>query len=280
MKPRQSLFDENDPDVISVIDDLPLWSAPFGFRLLQAVRMRKNLRVLDVGSGLGFPSVELSQRLGESCRVYAIDPWKAANERARRKITVWRLTNLHLIEAKAERMPFPDRFFDLVVSNNGTNNVADEVETYREIVRVSKPGAQVVLTMNLPETMIEFYDVYRSVLREMDKPDELERLELHIHEKRKPFSHTRSLLEKAGLEIVQVHHDSFVLRFNDGSTMLSSPLIRIGFLPPWLNVLAPEAVKPVFDAIETALNDVAAEAGELSLTVPWICIDARMAACG
>jgi ubiquinone/menaquinone biosynthesis C-methylase UbiE len=275
MKPRRSLFDENDPDVISVLDDLPLWSAPFGFRLLDAVRMRKDMRVLDVGSGLGFPSVELSQRLGDSCRVYAIDPWRAANRRARHKITVWKLDNLHLIEANAERIPFPDRFFDLVVSNNGTNNVAHETETYGEIVRVSKPGAQVVLTMNLPETMNEFYEVYRRVLREMNKPAELERLEQHIHEKRKPPSHTRTMLERVGLEIVHVHHDSFVLRYNDGSTLLTSPLIRIGFLPPWLNVLAPEDVKAVFDAIEHALNDIAVASGALSLTVPWVCVDAR-----
>ena len=98
---------------------------------------------------------------------------------------------------------------------------------------------------------------------------------IDIHEKRKPLSHTRSMLEQAGLEILHVHHDSFVLRYNDGSTMLASPVIRFAFLPPWVSVLAPEDVKPVFDAIEPALNRVAADTGEFPLTVPWICIDAR-----
>jgi len=275
MNRLESPFDADDPDVVSVIDDLPLWSAPFGIRLLQAVRMRKNIRALDVGSGLGFPSVELSQRLGHTCQVCAVDPWAAANDRARHKIRVWKLTNLHVIDAKAESMPFADRCFDLVVSNNGTNNVADEECAFREIERVAAPGAQIVLTMNLPDTMNEFYDAYRKVLGEMRKTAELARLERHIHEKRKPLAHTQSLLEKAGLVVAHVHHDSFVLRYNDGSTMLNSPLIRFAFLPPWVSVLEPRDVEPVFEAIEHMLNRGAEASGEFRMTVPWVCIDAR-----
>ena len=65
-------YDINDPDVVSAIDDTPLWSAPFGMKLLDRVRLRRDLRVLDIGSGLGFPIVELSQRLGETCEVFGI----------------------------------------------------------------------------------------------------------------------------------------------------------------------------------------------------------------
>ncbi|MCW8961437.1 MAG: hypothetical protein OQK29_07725 [Ignavibacteriaceae bacterium] len=68
----------NDSEVVSVIDELPLWSAPFGLRLLDKINYRKNITALDIGSGLGFPLLEVAMRLGDSCKVYGIDPWEAA----------------------------------------------------------------------------------------------------------------------------------------------------------------------------------------------------------
>jgi ubiquinone/menaquinone biosynthesis C-methylase UbiE len=269
----ESEYDVSDPDVVSVIDDAPLWSAPFGLKLLEVVRMRKNIRVLDIGSGLGFPLIELAQRLGATCEVYGVDPWTPANERARMKIRVWRLKSVQVIPGNAEHLPFPDGSFELVVSNNGTNNVDDEGATFREIFRVAKPGAQIVLTMNLPKTMDEFYQVYRDALHRKNRNDELERLEAHIHHKRKPLRHTLALIESVGLEVVNVHHDSFSLRYSDGSAMLDSPFIKLAFLRSWTDVLAPSAVGPVFEVIEGELNRLAEVSGELRLTVPWVCLD-------
>jgi SAM-dependent methyltransferase len=101
----ESEYDVEDPDVVSVIDDAPLWSAPFGLRLLEVVRMRKNIRALDVGSGLGFPLVELAQRLGPTCKVYGIDPWTPANERARMKVRVWARTTSTTKQQLSARCP-------------------------------------------------------------------------------------------------------------------------------------------------------------------------------
>ena len=80
-------FDLNDPSMVSVIDELPLWSAPFGLLLLETVTLRFRICALDVGCGLGFPLLELAQRLGSSCHVYGLDPWAKAVERVRLKIS-------------------------------------------------------------------------------------------------------------------------------------------------------------------------------------------------
>ena len=268
-------FDPADPDLVSVLDDLALWSAPFGLRLLEVVRLRRGLQVLDVGTGCGFPSMELSQRLGPSSRVFALDPWRAALSRARTKRRVWRIPHLHIVAGRAEAMPFGRARFDLLVSNNGTNNVDDELRAYAELARVAKPGAQMVLTMNLPGTMIEFYSTLEHVMEERGLFAAAARLQAHIHEKRKPLDHLERVLTAAGFDLVAVHEDVFMLRFLDGTTMLQHFLIRLAFLESWVDLLDGENVAAVFDRVETELNVRAGREGELGLSVPWVCLDCR-----
>ena len=93
---NKSNFDLNDKDTVSIIDELPLWSAPFGLKLLDAIKLRPNITALDIGFGLGFPLLEVAQRLGNSSKVYGIDPWKAAIERTQTKINILGLTNIEL----------------------------------------------------------------------------------------------------------------------------------------------------------------------------------------
>jgi SAM-dependent methyltransferase len=234
-----------------------------------------NIRALDIGCGLGFPAIELAGRLGTTCKVFGIDPWTAAIERARAKIRAWGLTNIEIIEGKAEHLPFPDAHFDLVVSNNGTNNVDDEAQVFREIARVTRPRAQIVLTMNLPDTMIEFYSAYRDLLRRLNKTAEVERLDAHIHAKRKPLTHTKQLLASAGLELIAVHQDTFTMSYNDGSALLDHFTIKLAFLTPWTGILESVDVGPVFEVLERELNDVAEKNGNVTLTIPWVCLECR-----
>ena len=98
-------FDEKDPELISVIDDLPLWSAPFGLRLLEIIELRKHINVLDIGCGLGFPLIELSQRLGNTCNIYGIDPWAEAIERAKLKKKVYNIENVKLLMSLRKKCP-------------------------------------------------------------------------------------------------------------------------------------------------------------------------------
>ena len=116
-------FDWNDFDLVSVIDEIPLWSAPFGLKLLDVIKLKPNINALDIGSGLGFPLLEVAQRLGTSSKVYGIDPWERAIERVKIKIKQYDLTNVEIINGAAEKLPFENHFFDLIVSNNGINNV-------------------------------------------------------------------------------------------------------------------------------------------------------------
>lgn len=270
--PMPDTFDTTDPAFVAMIDELPLWSAPFGLALLDTVRYRRGLRVLDIGSGLSFPAVELAGRLGSSSEVHGVDPWPTALARARDKASAAGLRNLALHEAACEQLPFEDASFDLLVSNNGLNNVRDLTRCLAECARVMRSGAQLVATMNLEGTMRELYDVLREIFRAHGVEES--RIDRHIAAKRPPLPHVLGALEQAGFAIVSAMEDSFQISYADGAAMMNHFLIRLAFLPAWSELVDDETRGPIFEALETRLNEIAAEQGVLMLTVPFVTIDA------
>jgi len=270
-------YDFNDPAVVSAIDELPLWSAPFGLWLLDVVTMKPGMQVLDIGCGSGFPLLELANRLGPSCRLFGIDPWEALLNRLQEKMKVNRLDNVTLIQDKAENMTFEDESFDLIVSNNGINNVESPKTVLASCYRMAKPGAQVVLTVNLPETMIEFYQVYELLLKEQEHHEAIEKLHHHIRHKRKPLKENLNMISNAGFRIDDVHQDQFTIRCLDGSAMFQHFLIQLAFIDSWTTILPSEFVDDIFAELEQRLNALAAKKGELRLSVPWVCINSHRA---
>jgi arsenite methyltransferase len=267
--------DITNRDFISAVDELPLWSAPFGLKLLDTIELKKGVTALDLGCGFGFPLIELAQRLGSTCKVYGLDPWEIALERAQHKIKAYDIKNVEIVHGCGEEMPFPEAFFDLIVSNNGINNVADLQQTIRECYRVCKQGAQMVVTLNLEETMIEFYSVFQEVLAENSLGNEIQKMKEHIYSKRRPLGEIKKLLDEAGFTIREILHDSFKLRFIDGTTMFNHSLIKCWFLDSWKKILREVHLECIFERIESRLNEKSESNKGLSLTIPFVTIDCR-----
>ncbi len=269
--------DLDDPGTLSAFDELPLWSAPFGLRLLERVRFRPGLTVLDLGCGAGFPLLELAQRLGPVGRVVGIDPWRAGLLRAREKATTYGADRAHLIRGVGEHLPFGKGSVDLIVSNNGLNNVSDPAAVLAECFRVCRPGAQLVATMNLPETMADFYRSFEATLYALGLPETVATMKRHIYEKRKPRAEIDALLRRSGFEIDAVVEDEFTWRFLDGRALFRHFFIRLGFLEAWRGVVAEADAGRVFAALETRLDAEARARGELRLVIPFVCFDCRRA---
>jgi ubiquinone/menaquinone biosynthesis C-methylase UbiE len=263
-----------EPVLASILDDAPLWSAPFGAALLGRIALRPGLAALDVGCGTGFPAIELANRLGPGGRVIPVDIWKAALDRTQQKAVAQRLSGVAPIRAAAEALPLADGRFDLVLSNNGLNNVRDEIAAFAEIGRVTRPGGQLAIAWNLPETMIELYRELEAIFAARGLDNSIAACATHIREKRKPVEHVLALLDRAGFERPEVALDSFTMRFASGGALLDHFLIRLAFLPAW-EALVPEAHRdPVFVELETRLDAIAARDGELRLTIPFACVTA------
>lgn len=256
-------------------DELSLWSAPFGQKLLDIVPMTRGMKVLDFGSGFGFPMLELAERLGMTSEVYGLDPSREALGVIQQKITDWQIGNAKIIRGFSEAIPFPDCFFDLIVANNGINNVSDQTLTLKECYRVSKPGARLILTVNLPETMTEFYRLFEQTLNEAGYTAEISKMHNHIAEKRKSTIQLSRLIKDAGFLMDFVTTDAFKFRFADGTAFFHHHLIRNAFMPPWKAILPDNIAGIIFDRMEEKINRQALETNGFSVTIPFAGFNAR-----
>jgi len=259
--------------LIDVFDELPLWSAPFGLKLLDYVDYKTNITAIDLGFGSGFPLTEIALRLGDSSTVYGIDPWTEVFDSVRRKIEYYRLTNVRLIEGVAESIPLDDNSVDLITSNNCVNNVTDIDKVISECSRIIKQGGQFIQTMNLDLSMFEFYKQLERVLSELGMDKEIQLMHEHITKKRPSIDWMINRIQRHGFIIKDLIHDHFEYRFANGSAMLNHYFIRLAFMDSWINLLPTDKLDLIFDTIESRLNEDAKTFGGVKLSIPFVVIN-------
>jgi ubiquinone/menaquinone biosynthesis C-methylase UbiE len=102
-------------------------------------------QILDIGSGIGGPARYFASRFG--CRVTGIDLTPEFCDVARHLTRLLDLEHKVAFEVgNALAMPFADASFDGAYSMNVSMNIADKTGFYREIHRVLRPGAWLVLS--------------------------------------------------------------------------------------------------------------------------------------
>ncbi len=263
---------EDSPAFISTFDEAPLWSAHFGILLLKHIELRPNLTTLDIGSGAGFPLLELAQRLGNTCTCYGLDPWVNANNRANEKIKNYAIRNVKVIEGSAENIPFDNASIDLIVSNLGINNFNNPTLVFNECARVLKPGGKLALTTNLNGHWQEFYDVFETTLNETNNTSLVEKL-VADRERRGTVAGISSQFSNAGLKVTRSYTETFTMCFLDGSAFLNHYFVKLGWLASWKEIIPVEKQESIFSALEKSLNSMASKTGTFTLTVPMAYIE-------
>lgn len=242
-------------------DELSFWGSRFGALLFEHLELRPNVKGLDVACGTGFPLFELAHAHGPSSHWTGVDIWPAGLARARRKLAVYGLENVELVETDAVSMPFEDESFDVITSSIGVNNFDDPPAALRECHRVAKRGARLAITTNLKGHMASFYDIFRdSVPAEL--VDAVNAQEAH----RGTRQSIEALLVDANFAITKVVEDEFHLHFANGTAMLRHPLVSF-FMDGWRGVTADE---DVWRSIEQKLN----AAGPLRMRIPMLYAEA------
>jgi SAM-dependent methyltransferase len=114
------------------------WHLPLWRDALRAARAGPGVRLLDAGCGAGGAAAEAA-RLG--CEVIGLDASAGMLAIARR-----RLSRAVLVRGDLESLPFAGDAFDAVVAINSIVFARNMAGAARELSRVARPGARVVIT--------------------------------------------------------------------------------------------------------------------------------------
>ena len=99
--------------------------------------------VLDLGSGAGTDSLIAAQMVGAEGRVTGVDMTPEMIATARAGAAELDVGTVEFVESEAERLPFPDASFDVVISNGVIDLVPDKDAVFSELYRVLRPGGRI-----------------------------------------------------------------------------------------------------------------------------------------
>ncbi len=101
--------------------------------------------VLDIGCGAGMDTLIAAQMVGHTGSVTGIDMTPDMVAKARRSTAAMGAGHVTIVEGSAERLPFDDASFDVVISNGVIDLIPDKDAVFAEITRVLRPGGRIQL---------------------------------------------------------------------------------------------------------------------------------------
>lgn len=116
--------------------------------------------VVDIGSGSGFDALIAAQLVGPDGRVVGIDMTPEMRQKATAGANAIGAGNIDFREGMAEKLPLPDGFADVIISNGVLNLMVNKIDTLQEWARVLKPGGRlyigdILLSKSLPEEALD-----------------------------------------------------------------------------------------------------------------------------
>ena len=112
-------------------------------RLVADARLRSGMRVLDLGSGTGYPALLAAQTVGPSGNVTGIDLAEQMLEAARRKAASLKLSNITFRTGDVTTLPFESASFDAVTTRFCLMFLPEIYKAVAEIARILKPDTWV-----------------------------------------------------------------------------------------------------------------------------------------
>src|SRR5690606_25551394 len=224
----------------------PIWHDRFARLLLRELPANTGTFALDIHSGPGHTTAELLQRLDESSRVVALgrDPWLMQVSKTRVR-PEWK-RRVYFKAGDMDDVPgMGDGTYDLAIANLVLGEqVVDWKAALAELVRVTKPGGQVLATLPMHGTWAEVEDLFEELLRDEGMRREVVTLQ-QLRRRRPKSSQLVAGLRELGLadDDVVVEHERFDLLFRSGREFLFAPVIEHGPLRLWKAILG-RAEKP------------------------------------
>jgi SAM-dependent methyltransferase len=128
--------------------------------------LRRGETVVDVGCGAGIDSLIAAKMVGPEGRVVGVDMTPAMLERARASAAAMGVRNAEFRLAFAEKLPVPDGWADVIISNGVLNLFPDKLAGLEEMARVLKPGGRlqigdILVSKTVPESAKRDIDLWK-----------------------------------------------------------------------------------------------------------------------
>jgi ubiquinone/menaquinone biosynthesis C-methylase UbiE len=122
-------------------------------------------RVLDIGTGSGRLAIELAKSKGNNFRITGLDVSENMLKKAQENIEKAGVQDkVQLVSANADSLPYPDGYFDLVVSYASLHHWFRPERVFREAQRVVKKGGLVIIRDNRRVYGNRFWETFIRVL--------------------------------------------------------------------------------------------------------------------
>lgn len=115
---------------------------------LAKLGLNDGMKVIDLGAGSGFYSIEAAKKVGASGRVYAVDVQKNLLERLRSVATTNGVRNIEVVWGNAEKIggtKLRESLADRVIASNVLFQIEKPDEFCLEIKRILKPGGKALV---------------------------------------------------------------------------------------------------------------------------------------
>ncbi len=131
--------DKISPEVLKPVDEFHIGGAEATSALLGKLSIRRDMEVLDIGSGIGGPARMIAARY--QCRVTGVDLTPHFVETARALSAMCGMAeSVHFEVGSAVALPLDDASFDLALLLHVGMNVPDKAALFREARRVLRDG--------------------------------------------------------------------------------------------------------------------------------------------
>jgi ubiquinone/menaquinone biosynthesis C-methylase UbiE len=190
--------------------------------LLDAAKVKKGDRVLDVGCGPGLAATAAIER---GASAVGIDFSEAMVDEAR-----CLNPGMEFRVADAHSLPFEDGSFDVVLSNLTVHHLGDPDKFLAEVFRVLRPGGRLGFTVWADTSKLEAFGLFFGAVEEHGDPGDLPHGPLFGMSE---FAVFRSMVEKTGFHDPNVREvdiwwdmasiDSLLAAFRDWANMDTFP---------------------------------------------------------
>ncbi|MFZ4984907.1 MAG: methyltransferase domain-containing protein [Blastocatellia bacterium] len=220
----------------------PGWRELYDRLVEQEFTFPKSGRILDLEAGTGGYAVELAVRGGAKTEVVAVTADPELQMIATEKARIGNTTNVRFLPDISDLSEYSAEHFCVAITDQSLSHWRAPLVSLAELSRLVRAGGTIISKLLVKGSFDEFFSIFWEALYELDLLEHWPKLERLIIAQPE-LSSFEEEATAAGLHRVRGVTSREVLTFADANEFLTSPLIRLPFLPSWLGVLPDEKLR-------------------------------------